>query len=149
MKLETAIKQHYFRNEFQKVYLNLIYTANILQNRSEKFLKGYGITHAQYNVLRILRGQGTKAISTAEIRTRMLEKSSDASRIVDRLATRSLVTKRICSSDKRLVDVGISVRGLQLLELIEKDIEQLDRITAALSASEAKTLNGLLDKLRS
>ncbi len=149
MQLEEEIKQRTFRNEYQKAALNLVYTTNWLLDRHQEFFDRYKITAKQYNVLRILKGQYPKSISTCEIRTRMLDKNSDASRIVDRLALRELVTKSVCSSDKRLVDVTISEKGIKLLDIIENHINDLDDLTSGLSGDEASALNNLLDKIRS
>ncbi|HLF32933.1 MAG TPA: MarR family transcriptional regulator [Cyclobacteriaceae bacterium] len=148
MTIEDAISQKNFRNEYQKVSLNLVYTANFLSDLQRKFFSGYNITVTQYNVLRILKGQGAEALTTAEIRCRMLDKSSDASRIVDRLAARGLVRKKICPGDKRLVDVSISEKGTRLLEEIEKNIAELDELMSKISVPEAMELNRLLDKVR-
>jgi DNA-binding MarR family transcriptional regulator len=148
MTIEDAIRQKDFRNEYQKVSLNLVYTANFLSELQRKFFSGYNITVTQYNVLRILNGQGVEALTTSEIRCRMLDKSSDASRIVDRLAARSLVSKKTCPADKRLVDISISEKGIRLLNEIEKNIAQLDELVSKISVAEAMELNSLLDKVR-
>lgn len=148
MKLEEEIKQKEFRNDYQKSVLNLFYTASWLLEKLQLFFDRFGITFKQYNVLRILRGQYPDAISTSEIRTRMVDKSSDASRIVDRLASRGLVTKKTCPGDKRLVDIGISRKGLDLLIQIDACTEELDRITYSISTEEARELSRILDKIR-
>ncbi len=148
MKIEQEIQQKDFRNIFQKTALNLVYTTNWLLGRQQSFFNSFGITDKQYNVLRILKGQYPKTISTCDIRSRMLDKNSDASRIVDRLSNRQLVTKQICPSDKRLVDVTISNKGIKLLQLIETKIEELDGIVNSISDEEALQLNNILDKIR-
>jgi len=117
-------------------------------NKQRGFFKNYGITAQQYNVLRILKGQYPNAISTSEIKSRMLDKNSDSSRIVDRLAGKNLVHKSNCKSDKRLVDVSISDQGLHLLSEIEPHSLELDNTFSKLDIEEAKELNRLLDKLR-
>ena len=148
MSIEEEIQQKVFRNEYQKAALNLVYTTNWIMDRQQAFFNKYNITPKQYNVLRILKGQYPDSISTSDIRVRMLDKNCDASRIVDRLASRKLVTKRTCPSDKRLVDVTLSENGLVLLEKIEANIQELDKITCAISNHEAGELNKLLDKIR-
>ena len=148
MKIEVEIRQKEFRNEYQKATINLVYTNNWLMAKYQNFFNQFGITNKQYNVLRILKGQYPNSISTSNIRERMLDKSSDSSRIVDRLAVRDLVIKRICPSDKRLVDVSISDKGLNLLKTIDSNIEELDNFASALNEEEAKQLNTLLDKIR-
>jgi DNA-binding MarR family transcriptional regulator len=148
MKIEDEIKQREFRNIYQKAGINLVFTTNWLFDKQRSFFDRYDITPKQYNVLRILRGQDPPTISTADIRSRMLDKSSDTSRIVDRLGILGLITKRVCPTDKRLVDVGISEKGLQLLESIESRVKELDAILSTLSSEEVTELSRLLDKIR-
>jgi len=148
MNIEEEIKQRKFRNEYQKVAINLIYSSNWLLNRHKDFFSKLEITQQQYNVLRILKGQHPNAISTSEIKIRMLDKNSDTSRIVDRLENKSLVKKNLCEHDKRLVDVSITDQGLEVLNQSDKLIDELDNIISNLTIEEAKELNLLLDKLR-
>jgi len=148
MKLEEAIKQTTFQSDYQKATLNLMYTNNWLVNQIRSLLKGYGITMQQYNVLRILRGQFPNPISTAAIRERMLDKMSDASRIVDRLYKKRLLKRNTCPNDKRLVDVVVSKKGLTLLKLMDREVLLLDELLSPLSCEEVKLLNHLLDKIR-
>ena len=148
MKIEDEIRQESFRNEYQKAGINLIYTFGWLNNRHQAFFKNFNITSQQYNVLRILKGQFPDAISTSDIKSRMLDKNSDVSRIVDRLSHKGFIYKNPCISDKRLVDVSITHLGLQLLSEIETQILNLDNLFSSLELEEAKELNRLLDKLR-
>jgi DNA-binding MarR family transcriptional regulator len=106
------------------------------------------ITGQQFNILRILRGAG-KPLSTLQIRQRMLDKMSDTSRIVDRLILKDLVKKNVCPADKRLVDVSITEKGKKLLEKLDRHENEMDDIFGTLSSTEVKTLNSLLDKIRS
>lgn len=149
MKIEEEISQKKFRNEYQKAAINLLYTNNWLITKNKRFLGEYGITHQQFNVLRILRGQYPGTISTSAIRERMLDRSSDASRIVDRIHKQGLVEKKVSAADKRLVDVKISNKGLKLLEKLDEKIDKMDRFMSNLTTEEASRLNELLDKLRS
>ena len=149
MRIEEEIHQKKFRNEYQKASINLIYTNNWLTTKQKRFFAEHDITLQQYNVLRILRGQYPGSISTSAIRGRMLDRSSDASRIVDRLTKQGLVEKKICPTDKRLVDVTISEKGLKLLEKIDQSIDELDHAVGNLTVGEAQELNRLLDKIRS
>lgn len=149
MRIEEEIHQKKFRNEYQKASINLIYTHNWLTTKQKRFFNQYDITPQQFNVLRILRGQYPGSISTSSIRERMLDRSSDASRIVDRIHKQGLVEKKICPTDKRLVDVSISEQGLKLLEKIDEQIDEMDKTFGNLSVEEAEELNRLLDKIRS
>jgi DNA-binding MarR family transcriptional regulator len=148
MKIEEAINQKYFRNDWQRATINLLYTHNWVVNQVKTLLKPYGITQQQFNVLRILRGQFPKPVTTSVIRERMLDKMSDASRIVDRLCKKELVERKICPNDKRLVDVVITEKGLKLLKAIDFHTDKLDIAQSNLTEAEAIQLSNLLDKMR-
>ena len=148
MSIEEDISQPKFRNEFQKGVINLIYTYNWMNEKMKVLFDKEKITAQQFNILRILRGAG-KPLSTLQIRQRMLDKMSDTSRIVDRLILKGLVKKTVCPEDKRLVDVSITDKGMNLLEKMDKYENDMDAVFGNLSIAEAKTLNNLLDKIRS
>ena len=147
MGIEKDIQQTNFRNEFQKMSINIIYTANWLNEKMGQILATEDITQQQYNILRILRGSECP-LSTLKIRERMLDKMSDNSRIVDRLIVKGLVEKTACIKDKRLVDITISKKGLQLLEKLDSLNEHIDSILKGVSEKEAQAMNQILDKLR-
>ena len=147
MGIEKDIQQTNFRNEFQKMSINIIYTANWLNEKMGQILSTEDITQQQYNILRILRGSECP-LSTLKIRERMLDKMSDTSRIVDRLIVKGIVEKTACVKDKRLVDITVTKKGLQLLEKLDALNEQIDSILNGVSEKEAHTINQILDKLR-
>jgi DNA-binding MarR family transcriptional regulator len=148
MSIGKDIKQQrQFRNEHHKAQVNMLFTHNWMIEGIKNFLLSEDITPQQYNILRILRGSG-KPLSTLQIRERMLDKMSDTSRIVDRLLKKELVEKKISQADKRLVDVTISAKGLEVLERLDNKNASLDGIMFNLNHDEAKQLNELLDKLR-
>jgi len=147
MGIEKDIQQTNFRNEFQKMGINIIYTANWLNEKMGQILATEDITQQQYNILRILRGSECP-LSTLKIRERMLDKMSDTSRIVDRLIVKGLVEKTACIKDKRLVDITISKKGLQLLEKLDSLNDHIDSILKGVSEKEAQAMNQILDKLR-
>jgi DNA-binding MarR family transcriptional regulator len=147
MGIEKDIQQTNFRNEFQKMGINIIYTANWLNEKMGQILSTEDITQQQYNILRILRGSECP-LSTLKIRERMLDKMSDTSRIVDRLIVKGLVEKTACVKDKRLVDITVAKKGLQLLEKLDALNESIDSILKGVSEKEATTMNQILDKLR-
>lgn len=148
MKLEEEIKQKKFRNEYHKLAVNIFYTHGWLVNHHASFLKKSGITAAQYNILRILRGQYPNTASVNLLKERMLDKMSDASRLVERLKQKDLVDRKICPDDRRRVEVVITEKGLKVLEEIDKQNDEIDRAFKKLSLNEAKTINKLLDKMR-
>jgi DNA-binding MarR family transcriptional regulator len=147
MGIEKDIQQTNFRNEFQKMGINIIFTANWLNERIASFLSKEDITLQQYNILRILRGSEVP-LSTLQIRERMLDKMSDTSRIVDRLIVKDLVQKAACKADKRLVDITLTEKGLVLVKKLDDYNDQIDTVLKGVTESEAATINQILDKLR-
>jgi DNA-binding MarR family transcriptional regulator len=148
MKLEEEIEQKHFRNEYHKAAVNVIYTFNWIINQQISFFKPFGVTVQQFNILRILRGQHPNPATIKLIKERMLDKMSDASRIVEKLRIKGLVERNICSHDRRNVDVCITQKGLDLLSEIDKYDDEADKKLALLNKEEIKQLNDLLDKLR-
>ena len=147
MGIEQDIQQASFRNEFQKMGINLLFTANWLNEQIGKILSEEGVTQQQYNILRILRGSATP-LSTLKIRERMLDKMSDTSRIVDRLIAKELVLKNTCEKDKRLVDITLSPKGLDLVDQLDQFNDRIDALLKGINESEAATMNQILDKIR-
>jgi DNA-binding MarR family transcriptional regulator len=149
MGIAEDIKQPKFKNEFQKATINLFYTASWLGEKHHTFFKGYGITPAQFNVLRILRGQYPQPSTVNLIIDRMLDRMSNASRIVDKLESKELVIRKQCPNDRRAVDVLISDKGLKLLREMDDEMEVYEKKICNLTEEEAVRLNDLLDKFRS
>ena len=149
MRIEDEIKQPIFRDNFQKAHINLLFTASWLQLRQAVAFKPYGLTLPQFNILRILRGQHPLPATVALLIDRMLDKTSNASRIVDRLEEKKLVTRTVCPANRRAVDIRITVAGLALLERIEQDGVLNASDLTQLNDAEVQQLNGLLDKIRS
>ena len=147
MSINKDINQSNFKSEYQKAIVNLIFTYNWTTEQLKNIFNEEGLTLQQFNILRILRGSQA-AISTLQIRERMLDKMSDTSRIVDRIIIKGFAKKTICKADKRLVDVTITSKGLKLLEKMDKQEDKMEAIFENLSETEAKTLNKLLDKIR-
>jgi len=149
VKLEEEIKQKKFKSEYQKLLLNVIFTGNWLNSQSIKAFKPFGVSPQQYNVLRILKGQHPDAITVNQIAERMLDKNSNASRLVDKLVVKALVKREICEKDRRQMDVAITDKGLKLLTEMENNIEHIDQvISKSVTKKEAEQLNAILDKIR-
>ena len=148
MRIEDEIKQPVFRDEYQKAFINLIYTAGWLQLRQAGAFKPYGLTSPQFNILRILRGQHPLPATVALLIDRMLDKTSNASRIVDRLEEKKLVTRTVCPANRRAVDIRITQAGLDLLTQIDASGVLDPRDNMGLDELEMRQLNALLDKLR-
>lgn len=148
MRLEDEIRQvKGFSSEQQKALVNILFTHGWVTERFREYLRPFGLTQQQYNVLRILRGSQPDPMSTSCIRVRLIDKMSDVSRIVDRLCKKELVVRVQSPVDRRLVDVRISEKGLGLLSRM--DDEELDQNTIVnLTNEELRQFNTLLDKLR-
>lgn len=148
MRLEDELKQSKFQSEYQKAVLNIFFTSNWLSSDSAKILKPFDISSQQYNVLRILRGQGGNAISVNNIMSRMIDKMSNTSRLVEKLRKKELVERVVCEHDRRQVDIRITEKGLKLLEKCTVEMDQFDNLCLKISKKEAQQLNLILDKVR-
>lgn len=148
MSLEKDLRQK-FRSESQKAILNILYTSYYVEDKMNVVFKQHDITRQQYNVLRILRGQFPGHASVNLIRDRMLDKMSDASRIVERLRLKNLVVRKGAEKDKRAVEVTITEAGLDLLDRMQQSIDDFENLLKNLSEQETAQLNVLLDKVRS
>lgn len=148
MKIEQEIQQEVFKTELNKMIINISYTANWLNLRIAQSLKHYDISPQQFNVLRILRGQKGTPATVNLITERMLDKNSNASRLIDKLKSKELVIRKECPKDRRAVDILITEKGLQLLLEIDKELVNTEKSMKVLSDEEMKTINDLLDKFR-
>lgn len=149
MRLEDEIRQKQFQSVYQKLSVNVIYTFHWLSGKFETALKSSGITSQQYNILRILRGQHPNPCTVLLLRERMLDKQSDASRLVQRLVAKGLVQSHDCPDDRRRTNVLITEKGLMLLKELDKKTDRVINSLNTLSTEEAALLSDLLDKLRS
>ncbi len=149
MSIEDAIQQKEFRSEHHKALLNLLITHNHLIGKLNNLFKGYGITRQQFNVLRIIRGQLPNPAGINLIKERMIDKMSDASRIVERLRIKGLVTRCASDIDKRAAEIRLTEKGEELLIRMDEPVKRFDSELLILSESEAKILNSILDKIHS
>jgi MarR family transcriptional regulator, 2-MHQ and catechol-resistance regulon repressor len=148
VRLEDEIKQKEFRNPFQKAIVNVLYTGSWMNLIHTGYLKKFGLSLPQFNVLRILRGHYPTPATVNTIIDRMLDKSSNASRIVDKLVLKKLVLRSTSELDRRAVDVVITEKGLKLLSEIDKASDEWEKQFQTLTIKQAEKLNELLDKLR-
>ncbi len=147
-KIEEAIQQKEFKDPYNKLVVNLLYTHSYMVTSQNCLFKPHDLSPEQYNVLRILRGQNGAPTTVSSIQDRMLNKMSNASRLVDKLKMKDLVKREECPSDRRQVDVLITEKGLELLNQLEIQVEEGNRNIVKLTKEEAIQLNDLLDKLR-
>lgn len=148
MSLEDDIQQQKFEDEHHKMAVNILFTSSWLYNLNALRFKPFDITPEQYNVLRILRGSHPKQLMLAEITARMIDKSSNATRLVEKLRQKGLVKREICAENRRQVDIIITDKGLSLLAKIDKTSGQWLATLKNITRQEARELNRILDKLR-
>lgn len=146
MKIDDEIKSK-FSSEFHRASVNLIFTYNWMNGMYTRAMKKFGISSQQYNVLRILKGQHPNPASVKLIAERMLDKNSNASRLIDKLLDKKLVERRSCPNDRRQVEVLITNKGLALLEEATQVSDELYP-QKNLTEEEFKQLSSLLDKFR-
>jgi DNA-binding MarR family transcriptional regulator len=149
MSLEDDIRQPKFASEHAKAAINIMYTSSWVYNQNALRLKKHSVTPEQYNVLRILRGSHPRPLMLAEITSRMIDKSSNATRLVEKLRQKELVKRELCENNRRQVDISITDKGLSLMKVIDAEEEEWIGTLKNISKSEAAELNRLLDKLRS
>lgn len=148
MQLEKELKDKIpFRSLYSKTIVNIVYTANWVQDRFNDYLRPEQITWQQFNALRILE-RSNKTISTKDLKALMVDKNSDASRLIDRMVLKGLVQKKISETDLRKLVITITPDGLALLKRLESRFEQLEKIVNTLTKQETAALNKLLDKMR-
>jgi DNA-binding MarR family transcriptional regulator len=148
MKLEDEIKQNKFKSEHHKMVLNIIFTAHWIELQNTRMLKPFGISPQQYNILRILRGQHPNPASITLLQDRMMDKMSNASRLVEKLRIKGLIERIQCVDDRRQCDVFISKIGLEVLKQLDEVFDNQNESFKVLTHEEAKIVNELLDKLR-
>ncbi|WP_084370602.1 MarR family winged helix-turn-helix transcriptional regulator [Reichenbachiella faecimaris] len=148
MGLNKDIKQKKFKSEFEKAVVNLIYTRNWFEQQQQRVLKPYGLTLAQYNVMRILRGQHPAVCTVNLIIDRMLDRMSNVSRIVDKLVSKKLVSRIPNKEDRRAVDVRITDTGLEVLDKLDVSLQHLFDEINIFSNEECKQVNSFLDRFR-
>ncbi len=149
MELEKEIDQKHFASEHHKLLINVLFTGKWLDYRQQRRFKTWDLTPQQYNILRILRGAAPKPATVQYLTDRMLDKSSNASRLVDKLEEKGLACRATCPHNRRAVDVNITEAGMALLEQIDGRNVLNDHVFAqVLTEQEAQTLNRLLDRLR-
>ncbi len=146
--IESEISQSSFRNERHKAVVNLIYTYGFVSGRLQEIIGAEGLTMQQFNILRILRGRHPEPCTNSHIKSRMLDKNSDVTRIVDRLIRNEMAERCSSKEDRRKVEITITDKGLSALSRLDDQNRIMDDIVSGLSNDEVEMLNALLDKIR-
>ena len=149
MKIEDEIKSTILLDNSKKIILNIFYTHNVVIESFNDIMKPYDLSGEQYNVLRILRGQKGKPANMCVIQERMLAKTSNTTRLVDKLLLKKFVTRNVCPENRRKIEVLITQKGLDILtELDPKVAEHDNSFSKNLNSEELVLLNELLEKYR-
>jgi len=149
MKIEEVIKTNSNLEDSKKIILNIFYTQNVIGDKFNEIVKPYDLSNEQYNVLRILRGQKGCPANMYIIQERMLSKNSNTTRLIDKLLLKNFVTREVCPENRRKIEVLITEKGLELLEILDPKITEYEDLFAAnLSSSEKEQLITLLEKYR-
>ncbi len=147
--IEQEIHQKKFKNNSIKLDVNIMFTASFMALVKKRNLDRFGISWQQFNILRILRGVHPLSYSLKDLTDRMVDRTSNTSRLVDKLITKNLVIRDTSDNDRRRVNITISFKGLELVDSASTTLEQeLEKSLQHLSEEELVTLNQLLDKVR-
>lgn len=149
MKIEDIIKTTSPMAIAKKTMLNILYTQNVISEKFNEILKVYDLSPEQFNVLRILKGQNGKSTNMCVIQERMIAKTSNTTRLVDKLLLKELVTREICPGNRRKMEIAITEKGLDLLTEVNPKVDRHESIFAQnLDPEELEQLNILLEKFR-
>jgi DNA-binding MarR family transcriptional regulator len=149
MKIEEIIKSNSPISVEKRTVLNIMFTQNVIADSFNEILKSFDLSVEQFNVLRILRGQKGKPANMCVIQERMIAKTSNTTRLVDKLLLKGLVNREVCEENRRKMEVTITEKGLQLLADLDPKIEAHERLFSNnLSSDELENLNNLLEKYR-
>lgn len=148
-KLQHELKKRLpFDSAEQEAALNILRTSDWIGNRLGRLFRSFGLTSSQYNVLRILRGEG-KPLPSLEIAKRMIQIVPAITGLIDRLEGQELVVRQRCEEDRRVVYVAITRKATDLLKRIDRPLEELHKqLVGHLSSSELTSLSRLLEKAR-
>lgn len=148
MKLEDVLKTTRFNDEVHKATLNILYTSYWMRDNMSVAMKEIGITSEQFNILRILKGKHPEAMCVKDIAGRMIEKSSNVPRILDRLVAKDLVMRTTSKEDKRETIISLTETGMKTLQTANEALIDINNKTIGITNEEAVVLNQLLEKLR-
>lgn len=149
MKIESIVQSAQEFDDAKRAALNVLYTHNMLTEGLSSLLKKYDLSGEQFNVLRILRGAGSKPANMGMIQQRMIAKTSNTTRLVDKLLAKDLVMRKVCPDNRRKMEVWITPKGLDLLEIVDPLVDQFEAdFFKRLSDDELIHLTQILEKIR-
>lgn len=148
MRIEDEIKQKDFKDDYRRLLVNLLFTNNWLNQQLMPFFRKLGLTLQQHNVLGILRGQHPDPVCFGDIQVRMVDRNSNVTRLIDKLIEKGYVTRDICQTNRRMIEVRLTPKGLEKLQQVDDNLPSLYEQLHNLSTEEAVLTSNLLDKLR-
>ena len=149
MKLEDAIKQKKWESAQQKAWLELVYTSSLVNAESAAFFGNWDLSAQQYNILRILKGSHPNQLKVADIKSRMLDRTPNMTRLIDKLLVRKYVSRNPCKIDRRKIYIGITEKGMTLIDEIQPENDKkAAKLKANLSEKDGLALGKLLEKFR-
>lgn len=148
MRIEDEIHQKEFKDDYRRLLANLLFTNNWVNQQLMPFFKELGLTLQQHNVLAILRGQHPEPVCFGDIQGRMVDRNSNVTRLIDKLIEKGFVTRDICQSNRRMIEVRITPSGLKKLQEVDAKFPTLFESFNNLTREEAVLVSNLLDKLR-
>lgn len=149
MRIEDEIQQRKsFASAKERSVVNVLFTASWLNGMQSEILKPFNITVQQFNILRILKGRYPEPSSVKLLTSRMIDRMSNASRLVDKLEARKLVERKPCEDDRRKVEITINEAGIQLINQASQAMNDLIEAQLGLTEKQAERLSELLDKMR-
>ena len=149
MRIEQAINQRKFKDDYHKIVVNLLFTGNWLRNTLGANLKKHKLLPQHYNALRIIKGRHPEPVSAGDIKDVMLDKASDVTRLLDKLEKLEYVQRRLCPHNRRKMDISITPQGLKLLSDVDILMDTFyEDLAERITEEEAATLSDLLDKIR-
>ena len=149
MKLSEEIRQSKALDAHTEAMLNVHFTSHWLYRLFQEQLKEFDISAEQYNILRILRGNHPETYNLCDVQERMLNRTANTTRLVEKLRKRGLVSREPNEQDRRRVDITITEKGLSILSAADELTEEINRRTVrAITNQEARKLTQLLERLR-
>ncbi len=148
MGIKEEIKQSKFQSNIQMAMVNIMYTSNWMRDLQQEIFKKLNILPQHYNILRIVKGKHPEVVFPGQIKTVMLDKGRDLTRLIDKLVSLNFLNRSLCDSNRRKVEISITEKGLRIVDLFDIDITKNMNQNIQITEEEALTLSNLLDKIR-
>ena len=146
-KIDDIVKTR-FANDQHRFVTNLVYTAGWIQNTFTEYLKPFGISSQQFNILRILRG-ANDWVAMNDVKDLMIEKAPNATRLADKLLRKELIKRKRSSTDRRVVYVHIAAKGLKMLKEIDENESEIQvAMNERITEKDARAVSKILDRFR-